>query len=240
MRLILLSLLLICSEIAAQPRPLRFSITESWAMPLIRLEHGRPTGGILYDLQTRLAQKLGRKAEMLVLPRLRVQQMLERGELDVRCYVNPSWLSESHHQYIWSLPFLVHNDLLISRHGENDLPGARRNEALGTVLGFAYPTLEAQFTSGLLHREDARTQEQVLEKLSAGRYRFAVSNQLSLAWYNKKHAAPHRLQAVGEVTRDLVSCLVRDEPDVPTMALLRAMVQMKQDGEFEQILARYR
>jgi polar amino acid transport system substrate-binding protein len=33
---------------------------------------------------------------------------------------------------------------------------------------------------------------------------------------------------------------VRDEPDVPTMALLRALVQMKQAGEFEQILARYR
>ncbi|MGK4340353.1 hypothetical protein ACSMFT_03265 [Ectopseudomonas oleovorans] len=107
MRLSLSALLfLLCLAASAQEqRPLRFSVSESWAMPMIKIVDGQATGGILYDLQMRLAQKVGRRAEMLVLPRLRVQRLLVSGGIDVRCYVNPDWRLESHHQYIWSLPF---------------------------------------------------------------------------------------------------------------------------------------
>jgi polar amino acid transport system substrate-binding protein len=37
-----------------------------------------------------------------------------------------------------------------------------------------------------LHRDDARNQEQVLQKLQAGRNRYAVSNQWSLEWFNQR------------------------------------------------------
>lgn len=239
-RMLMLALLLLCPISMAAERAIRFSVTESWAMPLMRHDHGHAAGGILYDLHIRLAEKVGRQAEQLILPRQRVQQMLEHGEIDVRCYVNPAWLQESHYQYIWSLPFMVQRDLLVARHGETSLPGSHAGERIGTVLGFIYPTLEPQFASGLVQRDDARTQEQVLEKLAAGRYRFAVSNQLTLDWFNRAQASGQHLQPLGELASDLIACLVRDEPDVPTQQLLRAMVQMKQDGEFDAILARYR
>ena len=240
MRFLVVALLLTCAPIFAAERALRFSVAESWAMPLMRYEQGQAAGGILYDLHTRLAQKVGRQAEQLVLPRQRVQQLLERGEIDVRCYVNPAWITESHYQYIWSLPFMVQRDLLVARSGEDALPGSHSGERIGTVLGFIYPTLEPQIASGLVQRDDARTQEQVLEKLAAGRYRFAVSNQLTLDWFNRDQNVEPPLRPLGELAADLISCLVRDEPDVPTQRLLRAMVQMKQDGEFDAILARYR
>jgi polar amino acid transport system substrate-binding protein len=241
MRLLPVILLLLSAGALAGERPIRFSVTESWAMPMMRYdESGRAAGGILFDLQTRLAQRVGRRAEMPVLPRLRVQQMLVRGEIDVRCYVNPGWLSEPYHQYIWSVPFMVQRDLLVGRVNELEQPGQRSGERVGTVLGFSYPSLEPLFASGHLHRDDARTQELVLEKLAAGRYRFAVSNQLTLDWFNSRQPAARRLQPLQEVTSELVACMVRDAPDVPTMALLRAMVRMKQDGEFDAILARYR
>ncbi|WP_068825700.1 substrate-binding periplasmic protein [Pseudomonas sp. BMS12] len=240
MRLFAAILLLLCHPTFAAERALRFSVTESWAMPLMRYEQGQAAGGILYDLHKRLAQKVGRRAEQLVLPRQRVQQILERGEIDVRCYVNPAWVKESHYQYIWSLPFMVQRDLIVTRQSENTLPGSHSGERIGTVLGFIYPTLEPQIASGLVQRDDARTQEQVLEKLEAGRYRFAVSNQLTLDWFNRRQQQEQRLRPLGELAADLVSCLVRDEPDVPTQKLLRAMVQMRQDGEFDAILARYR
>lgn len=68
----------------------------------------------------------------------------------------------------------------------------------------------------------------------------AYGNELSLDWYNRRPPAERELQAVGEVSADPVACIVRNEPDVPTMRLLRALVRMKQDGEFEAILAKYR
>ncbi|MGL4317100.1 MAG: substrate-binding periplasmic protein [Pseudomonas sp.] len=241
MRLSLLTLLLLCAPLTAEERPLRFSVTESWAMPMMQIEHGQATGGILYDLQVRLAQKVGRRAELLVMPRLRVQQMLVRGEIDVRCYVNPAWLHESHYQYIWSVPFMVQRDMLVRREHEQPVPPApAQGELVGTVLGFIYPKLEPLFASGHLRRDDARTQELALEKLQANRYRYAVSNDLALQWFNRRQPATRKLQAERELSADLVACIVRDEPDVPTMPLLRAMVQMSNDGEFEAILAKYR
>jgi len=220
---------------------LHFSVNESWAMPMVSIVDGQARGGILYDLQLRLAQKVGRRAEMLVLPRLRVQRLLTSGELDVRCYVNPDWLSEPHHQYIWSLPFMVQRDLIVGRSAEADFTLARlHGKRLGTVLGFSYPSLEPQLASGEIQREDARTQQLTLEKLGAGRYHYAISSQLSLDWFNRNQPREKQLHALAEVSADPISCLVRDGPDIPTQALLRALVQMKEDGEFDAILARYR
>lgn len=242
MRLLLLLLLLPLSvALDAEERPLRFSVTESWAMPMIQVDNGRVTGGILYDLQKRLAEKIGRRAEMLVMPRLRVQTTMMRGEIDVRCYTSPIWMQSSHHQYLWSLPFMDQRDLLVAHHDAPDIDlDHAKGLRLGTVLGFSYPDLDSLFIGGQLIRDDARTQGLVLEKLQAGRYRYAMSSQLSLDWFNRDQPQQRKLRVIAEVASDPVSCLVRNEPDVPTMALLRAMVQMKQDGEFEAILARYR
>ncbi|MEK1907032.1 MAG: transporter substrate-binding domain-containing protein, partial [Pseudomonas sp.] len=234
MRLLPIILLVLCTGALAEERPLRFSVTESWAMPMMQIENGQATGGILYDLQMRLAQKVGRRAELMVMPRKRVQQMLVRGEIDVRCYVNPAWLQESHYQYIWSVPFMVQRDVLVRRTHEQNLPAnLAQGELVGTVLGFIYPALEPMFTSGHLQRDDARTQQLVLEKLEANRYRYAVSNDLVLHWFNRQQPAARKLKEMRELSADLVACIVRDEPDVPTMQLLRALVQMSNDGEFE-------
>ncbi|TBU88152.1 substrate-binding periplasmic protein [Phytopseudomonas dryadis] len=231
---------LLSSCAGAAERPLRFSVTESGVMPMVDISQGEAVGGILYDLQLRLAQKIGRSAELLVLPRLRVQQMLVQGEIDVRCYVNPGWLSESHHQYVWSVPFMTQHDVLVSRTPQPVDPRQLHDQAIGTVLGFSYPPLQALFDSGQLRRDDARTQGLVLSKLAAGRYDYAVSNDLSLHWFNRQHERGEKLHAVQELASDLVSCIVRDEPDVPSMQLLRALVRMKQDGEFDAIVQRYR
>lgn len=235
-----LVLILLSLGTCAEERPLRFSVSDSWAMPMIHIEHGQATAGILYDLQQRLAEKVGRRAEMLVLPRLRIREMLARGEIDVRCYINPAWLSESHHRYIWSVPFMVQRDLLVGRSQQQVQLSRMQGETIGTVLGFAYPSLDPLFASGHLRRDDARTQELALAKLAARRYDYAISNELTLQWFNRQLPAGDKLQALQEVAADLVACIVRDAPDVPTMPLLRALVQMKQAGEFETILARYR
>ncbi len=224
----------------AAERALRFSINDSWAMPMVRIEDGKAVEGILVDLHQRLAAKVGRKAEMVVMPRMRVQHALDTGDIDVRCYVSPNWVNSGHYRYIWSLPFMTQRDVLAGVTPEKLEPEQLLNERLGTVLGFTYPRLEPLFASGQIQREDARTQDQVLLKLSARRNRYAISNELSLHWFNRHQAPGEKLHYLSEVASDPIACIVRDAPDVPTMALLRAMVQMKQAGEFDEILARYR
>ena len=61
---------------------------------------------------------------------------------------------------------MTQRDVLAGVTPEKLEPEQLLNERLGTVLGFTYPRLEPLFASGQIQREDARTQDQVLLKLS--------------------------------------------------------------------------
>ena len=67
-----------------------------------------------------------------------------------------------------------------------------------------------------------------------------LADELTLHWRNRNQPADKKLYPVRKLAEYPISCIVRDQADVPSMALLRAMVQMKQAGEFDEILARYR
>lgn len=180
--LLLLQLLaaLPATAVETDATPLRFSVMESWSMPLVRLQRGQPIDGIVYDITRSLARQVGRKALYHPYPRGRIEQAMNAGEIDVRCYISPAWLSHDFPGYRWSVALLVQRDILVAREGFAPIPEALPAQRIGTVLGYSYPRLQALFDIGRLRRDDARTQDLVLEKLRAGRYRYAVSHQLSL------------------------------------------------------------
>lgn len=241
MRLALGAFLLICLNVAAADTPVRFVMADSWAMPMVQLERGRPTQGILYDILLSLATQVGVPAEFHVLPRARVQGAMEHGEVDVRCYAAQSWLPNQSGDYIWSIPLFLQRDLLISRKGSPSpvAPTDLKHEAIGTVLGYVYPTLQPLFDAGQLQREDARNQEQVLDKLLAGRYRYAVSNQWTLDWFNQRLLPDKQLQAVAVLQEQKVGCYVRNDPNVPVQRILRTLLRMKMSGEIDDIIGLY-
>ncbi|EJL95972.1 periplasmic component of amino acid ABC-type transporter/signal transduction system [Pseudomonas sp. GM102] len=241
MRFALGALLLVSLSVAAAEAPLRFVVSDSWAMPMVQLERGRPTQGILYDMMLSLATQVGMPAEFHVLPRARVQNAMDHGEVDVRCHVSPSWLPNLSGDYSWSVPLLVQRDLLI---GRRDSPtsvnlASLSRQSIGTVRGYNYPTLQPLFDSDRLNREDARNQEQVLEKLLAGRYHYAVSNQWTLDWFNQRLLPDRQLQSVALVHEQTVGCYVRNDPKMPVQRILNTLLQMKTSGEINDIIRLY-
>ena len=228
-------------SVAAAEPPLRFAMPDSWAMPMVQYERGRPTQGILYDIMLSLATQVGAPAEFHVLPRARVQSAMEHGEIDVRCYAAQSWLPNQSGDYIWSLPLLFQRDLLVSRKDQpvSINPATLPRQSIGTVLGYIYPTLQPFFDTDHLHREDARNQEQVLEKLLAGRYRYAVSNQWTLDWFTQRLTPEKQLQAVAVLQEQKVGCYVRNDPKVPVQRILRTLLRMKMSGEIDEIIRLY-
>lgn len=236
---VLLLLLLLAPLAQAEGRPVRFSVIEGWAMPLARIEEGRLSGGILFELLGAIAQKAGVAAEFRLLPRARIEQALESRSIDVRCYIAPAWLERPFPAYRWSAPLLVQRDLLVARDAGTANVATLAPQTIGTVLGYRYPPLQAQFDAGQLHRDDARTQELVLRKLEIGRYRYAVSSDMALHWFNHEQANGHPLYPVAQLAETELGCLVLDAPDVPTQALLDAIAALKVSGEIEHILARY-
>jgi polar amino acid transport system substrate-binding protein len=220
---------------------LRFAVPDSWAMPMVQLQGGRPTQGILHDILLSLATQVGAPAQFIVLPRARVQSAMEHGDIDVRCYAAQSWLPNQSGDYIWSVPLWFQRDLLVSREDQSaqinpaDLP----RQAIGTVLGYSYPTLQSLFDADRLQREDARNQEQVLEKLLAGRYRYAVSNQWTLDWINQRLLPEQQLRGVAVLQEQHIGCYVRNDPNVPVQRILRTLLRMKMSGEIDDIIRLY-
>ncbi|MBC3207816.1 transporter substrate-binding domain-containing protein [Pseudomonas sp. SWRI111] len=235
------ALLGISLNVTAAPPPLRFAMPDSWAMPMVQFEGGRPTQGILHDIMLSLATQVGVPAQFIVLPRARIQSAMEHGEIDVRCYAAQSWLPNQSGDYLWSVPLFFQRDLLISRKNQPATtdPATLPRQAIGTVLGYSYPTLQPLFDADQLQREDARNQEQVLEKLLAGRYRYAVSNQWTLDWVNQRLMPEQQLQGVTVLQEQEVGCYVRNDSQVPVQRILRTLLRMKMSGEIDQIIRLY-
>jgi polar amino acid transport system substrate-binding protein len=188
-----------------------------------------------------LATQVGAPAQFVVLPRARVQSAMEHGDIDVRCYAAQSWLPNQSGDYIWSVPLWFQRDLLISRkeHPAQIDPAQLPRQAIGTVLGYSYPTLQPLFDADQLQREDARNQEQVLEKLLAGRYRYAVSNQWTLDWINQRLLPEQQLKGVAVLQEQNIGCYVRNDPKVPVQRILRTLLRMKMSGEIDDIIRLY-
>jgi len=129
---------MITTACLAAPAPLRFSVSDSWAMPMVQLDNDRPTQGILYDLMLSLATQVGRPAEFHVLARARISSAMEHGDIDVRCYVTQAWVDEASGDYVWSVPLMVQRNLLVSTH----IPpkpiqlDTLAPQAIGTVLNY--------------------------------------------------------------------------------------------------------
>lgn len=241
MRWAVAALLGISLNAMATQAPLRFAVPDSWAMPMVQLQGGRPTQGILHDVLLSLATQVGAPAQFVVLPRARVQSAMEHGDIDVRCYAAQSWLPNQSGDYIWSVPLWFQRDLLISRKEQPAQinPAQLPRQAIGTVLGYSYPTLQPLFDADQLQREDARNQEQVLEKLLAGRYRYAVSNQWTLDWINQRLLPEQQLQGVAVLQEQNIGCYVRNDPNVPVQRILRTLLRMKMSGEIDDIIRLY-
>ncbi|HDS1774617.1 transporter substrate-binding domain-containing protein [Pseudomonas putida] len=239
-RLLALLLLWSTNSLADQP-VLRFSVVESWSMPLVRIEGDQPVEGLLYDLMQAVARQVGARPEFHVMARLRLEEAMGSGDIDVRCYVSSQWLNDHPRDFVWSIPLIHQRDVLVGRAGDSNpiSPEQLPPQAIGTVLGYTYSTLQPLLDHGQLHREDSRSQLLVLQKLQAGRYRHAVSNQLSLQWFNQGLPAEQQLQALAVLDEQDLGCMVRNDPAIPTQGLLRALVRMKQSGEIERILQRH-
>jgi len=238
----LLAFLLLWSAHSLADQPvLRFSVAESWSMPLVRVEGEQPVEGLLFDLMQAMAREVGARPEYHVMARLRLQQAMDDGDIDVRCYVSTQWFNDRPGNFVWSIPLFHQRDVLVGR--ANDRAGLHpeqlEQQAIGTVLGYTYTTLEPLFAQGQLHREDSRSQELALQKLQVGRYRHAVSNELSLQWFNQRLPAEQRLQVLAVLEEQALGCMVRNDPALPTQGVLRALVRMKESGEIERITRRY-
>lgn len=241
MRVVLGALWMISVASLAAPTPLRFSVSDSWAMPMVQLENNRPTQGILYDLMLSLATQVGRPAEFHVLARGRIANAMKHGRIDVRCYVTQAWVDNLSGDYVWSVPLMVQRNVMVSSHTAR--PPVQLDklapQPIGTVLNYRYAALDPLFANGQLTRDDSRSEELVLHKLVAGRFDYAVINEWTLDRFNLNLPPKQRLHKVAIIDEQRLGCIVRNDPNVPVQQILRTLLQMKMSGEIDATIKLY-
>jgi ABC-type amino acid transport substrate-binding protein len=73
----------------------------------------------------------------------------------------------------------------------------------------------------------------------AGRYRYAVTNQLSLDWFNRHLPAGQKLHEVALLEEQGLGCYVRNDPALPVQRILRTLLRMKMSGEMDRLIEKY-
>ncbi|HEY0955420.1 MAG TPA: transporter substrate-binding domain-containing protein [Roseateles sp.] len=230
---------------SADEKPmLRFIVGEDWAWPYLELRNGRPVGGLAFDLMERVARAADARPDYLMLPPKRTQPALHAGEADLMCMMSPKWVAEPLPPERIGPPMVVLEDVLAVASGPG--PGqpldlqAQRGLRVGTVLGYHYRELGPLFDAGKLRREDAPTQQAVLDKLARGRTQAAVVDRLVLAQHNRGRPAGEALRPLQVVSQTVTHCLLGGRTQLPAARLQQALRTVAERAELARLLQRYR
>ncbi|HYD79425.1 MAG TPA: transporter substrate-binding domain-containing protein [Paucimonas sp.] len=225
-----------CAARAASPE-IVFLAPTNHTMPLSQFQGGQLSGGLIKDLGEAIAERAGRKARFLSVPGKRVAYMLTAGQADGVCYVLNYWIDGDFH---WTRPFIPNGAIVAARAEAPVIRalGELADEPVGTVLGYRYPRAEEALGNRFL-RNDAPDMAHNLRKLAVGRVRYAITEELSLAWHLRN-------DKVAKLRNDLVferfdaQCAFSRKSRVPAAEIDRAIDALIKDGSVTRILARYR
>ncbi len=242
LRRALQTLMLLAAGAAQAADPLRFGVGQAWAPPFAEYQQGQLKRGLLLDLMRQIAANAGLQAQAVVLPPKRVDAALAEGQVDLHCPLSPHWFPEPPPAERWTLPLFSLDDVLVGPPGasgtEPDL--ATLAASVGVVFSYSYPALDAGFASGRLRRDDAPSQQLVLQKLALGRSDYAVVNRLTAQWFNRGRPPARQLVLLQRLATVQTHCLIAAKPRVAPERIHAAVRQLVQSGQLQTILARYR
>lgn len=206
-------------------------------MPLVELQQGQLSSGILKDVGDALALRLGRHASYLVLPSKRVPLALHEGKADVLCYVMPGWIEGD---FAWTQAFIPDDGIVVAVPGAPVLATLQdlADTPVGTVAGYVYPRVVAAL-GPRFHRSDAPAMQNNFDKLLAGRTQYAITEQISYLYYQRHHPE-------SRLRRDVVyesftaPCALSRHSNLKLADVDKAISAMITDGTMAAIMARYR
>ncbi|MBK6637239.1 MAG: hypothetical protein IPG34_05900 [Rhodocyclaceae bacterium] len=243
-----LLLAMICLQLNTQAmanEPLRFVANTAWGMPFARFEGERLTGGVMFDLGMALGAATGRPVSFVSLPRKRIEGAVLAGDVDIRCYTNPTWI-DAPEAYRWTEPLFELRDVIVGGVGGvsakplRQVSDAAQGSILSAVLGYRYPSLDAHFDSGLFKREDTVDQEKVLLKVGAGRTPYGVSNQAALDWYRLTTPRHGLADWTLTVATSAIHCAIPKTNPWSQGTLIEALNSLKRNGKIDAILRSYK
>jgi polar amino acid transport system substrate-binding protein len=231
-----LLLMLALGAAHGEPPAMTFLAPSNHMMPFASFHEGEMSGGLLKDIGDVLATRMGYIARFHTVPGKRVPIALAQGEADGVCFVLPEWI-DGH--FNWTRPAIPGAGVVVARATAPVLTSVQQlaNERLGTVLGYRYPELDV--LGDALLRDDAPSVQHSIAKLVAGRSRYALVDQMTMAYFLKTNpTTPLRMDLT--YVKYKASCAFSITSPVRFADVERVLAGMAEDGTIASILARYR
>jgi polar amino acid transport system substrate-binding protein len=207
------------------------------AMPFAQFQKEKIVGGILKDMGSALAQRLGRHPKFISLPGEAVSAALMAGKADGICFVRPHWIDGD---FDWSAPFMSDGETIASRPEAPHIGSLSdlRDRPVGTVASHRYPRIE-NVLGIRFNRVDSANIDDNMRKLLDGTNQHALMGQSTINYYLRGDKAS-LLRIDMRISTFDAQCAFSKKSDVPFADVDRAMNAMLKDGTVEKILARYR
>lgn len=207
------------------------------AMPIVRFQDGRLTGGIVKDLGDAIAQRMGRRPVYVNVDVPGLAPVLMSGRGDAICYVLPFWIDGD---YLWSKPVIPDAEMVVARSSAPVIRSLKdlRDKPVGTVGGYRYPRVE-QVLGKHFARHDTETLEQNLQQLQNGKVDYTIIGENTLAYQQRINPGQQfRIDLVFSAYK--AQCALSRKSSIDPKEFNHAIDTLLEDGSVNQILARYR
>ena len=111
--------------------------------------------GILYLLGQYIAKHTAEAITFKVIKPIEVGLLLTQNKIQFLCYTTPQWLNLKQNQAVFSKPFMINRERLVSR---KPIPLIKEQRdlhrlTLGLINGFHYPSIQTLIDKGVIQAE---------------------------------------------------------------------------------------
>lgn len=222
------------------------TLTKGWP-PFIIPAGGTPDCiGIMPDILKEICGTCNIAIDNLACSVKRHRQWLDQGKADVSP-LSKKWVKNPN-QYAWTAPVLSIDDVIVSRKEApveftkiTDLENLR----IGVIHGYVYPTLDALFSSGIIHKQTAFNVRNLLLMLARNHVDGIVAPRHVAEWVIRNEpaldAATFAYSTTPVDSSPYAFAFTKAKDWAPFIARFNAELEkMRTDGRLDAILAKYR
>lgn len=221
----------------------RFNVSPNGYPPYLIVENDH-LGGIVWDVMSRISERLQLTLEPLKIPRKRVDELILNGFVDATPRA-VEWTSQPE-RFLYSDPIVQVEEVLFYPHDrafEFQSPDDLAGKTLVTHLGYYHAKLAELFESGRTQRFDVVGDAEVFRYLlDSERFDGAIADRLVGRWVIRNH--PYMAGALAtsqaSISNYSLRLMVRPELTGFMHRFNSELTRLKASGELSDILASYR
>lgn len=229
-------------EVSGEERVFRFNISPNGYPPYLIVDQNQPSG-IMWDVVSVVAKRLGYRVIAERIPRKRVDQMLLEGYIDGTPRAR-EW-ADNPEQFLFTDPvvdieevFFAPAQLDFSYESPDDLV----SKTIVTHLGYRYPLLEPYFEEGRVRRFDvSRDKDMFTFVLHGDRFDAAVADRLVGKWILRNEGLRQQFDITSKgISNYGFRLMLRKDWHSFANQFNAELAEMRENGELDAILANYR